>query len=276
MALRLFHRLGRINRTIAQCDVKDDTGLYVLKFPEKTKRLGLYRFSSNAKLPRMTLSEHRRGTLVGVIVASLCVLILTLVVLQFPGGPSVETLHTTETYPIVSSVHGGVPYLAVSPQNHTFTLQYSITAYQYPITLSYDSSSYLMQYTNGTTWLSFSRPCSTDNSSQTGKSSASSASIIQGSLSASHGVPCGEPPGSGWSATNGSLVDGHIALTNSDLEVTIAPVSLSPGQTELVNITVSITLAPGVYAVNLVIDTSASNSQTMAYNLGPIPVVVTG
>ena len=88
----------------------------------------------------------------------------------------VSTLQTTETFPVTSSMHAVAPYLVVTPQNHTFVIPYSVTAYQYPLTLSYDSFSYLMHYTNGTIWLSYSRACSTTAISQTATNTTSDGS----------------------------------------------------------------------------------------------------
>jgi len=212
----------------------------------------------------------------GAIIAVLCIMGLAFGVIYL-GGAQVSTLQTPETFPVTSSMHAVAPYLVVTPQNHTFVIQYSVTAYQYPLALSYDSFSYLMHYTNGTVWLSYSRACSTTAASQTATNTTSvgSTTVSGNSVVVETVIPCGEPPGSGWAATNSSLIDGHIALTGSEFNVTITPSDIAAGQTEPVNVTVSIELPPGDYAINLTIDAAISSSQFTPYDI-EIPVLVTG
>ena len=61
----------------------------------------------------------------------------------------------------------------------------------------------------------------------------------------------------------------------SEFNVTISPSDIAAGQTEPVNVTVSIELPPGDYAINLTIDAAISSSQFTPYDI-EIPVLVTG
>ncbi len=205
------------------------------------------------------------------------------------GTSSVTTssLHSTETSTSVAfqtttnsqspqlqlsdfSVLGKIPILVVTPQNNTFLLMYNVTAYNYTLSLSYEQgNSYSVQYSNGTQWLNSSRACqTTSNSTTTVNNTFSSTTVVT-----TTGVPCGKSNGE-WYPVNGEPIANVQNFNGSDVQVSIQPTSVPAHTTQAIQVSISIEMDPGVYAINLAMGIQAQGLSSIEYSLGYTPVIV--
>jgi hypothetical protein len=192
-------------------------------------------------------------------------------------------LQTTQTLPANFTVAGKVPYLVITPHNNTFTLTENVTANNYPLSLSYDQAdSYTVQYSNGTQWLSTSRPCGTGISglptttTSTSTNSSSTTTQTVTSVITTTGIPCGSPNGE-WYPVNGTVITPYSKVSSSEVQLTVQPTTIPAHTTSEVQVTVTIEMHPGVYAVSLEIFIQTPGEvPSVNYSLGYAPLIVQG
>lgn len=226
------------------------------------------------------MAEYKKEIAFGSVLAILVVMALASAVIYLPlGQPNSSsngrTLVTTQEVPSNFSVSGEIPYLVVSPQNNTFVLTYSVTAYNYSLNLSYDQAySYAVQYSNGTQWLSTSRPCQTGGTNSVPSSNTSS--YTSTTAMATTGIPCGSSNGE-WYPVNGTVILPHLDISASYVQLSIQPTSVPAHATQQIQVRVSIEMHPGMYAINLAMDIQAQgSSRPVQYLLGYMPLIVKG
>ena len=178
-----------------------------------------------------------------------------------------QTLFLGTTQQDVFSATESNPLLVITPQNRTFVVTYDVMA-KSPTVLSFNASqSYAIVYTNGTNWVSYSEPCSSQTTSSVGGNAGGQMVNVISK------VPCGQPPGSGWAAVNGSIAYRETPLTQGDAQVSIEPVTITANQAQTLRITVTLGLKPGVYSLGLVINVRAGNLfENFPFN--PISLIV--
>jgi hypothetical protein len=199
----------------------------------------------------------------------------------FPNGQTTATSPGSQTTTSMVgptqvnnlNLQGPVSLVTLNPQNTTFTLTYVATTLSSPVNLSFNlSESYVNIYTNGTEWISLSRPC-TSATMGSQSSVSESATVVTTTVATASEIPCGEPPGSGFAPVNGTVVDRYAKLGQDEISVSISPSSIPAGQTENLQITIALHLKPGVYVLGVFFGVESSGPFEYA-SLQPFPVVV--
>lgn len=223
------------------------------------------------------------GIVAIIIVAGIGVLIITNQVNS--GGPNQPSplsncclttirLQTTQSLPSNFTIAGEIPYLVITPQNRTFTLTYTVTAYNYTLNLSYDQAySYAVQYSNGTQWLSTSRPCQTGG---IGSVPSTNTTYTTTTVITSTVIACGSPNAE-WYPVNGTVISPNLGVNASNVQLSIQPTSIPAHATQQIQVKISILMHPGVYAINLGLDIQLpGSSRPVQYLLGYTPLIVKG
>ena len=211
-------------------------------------------------------------TLVGVAI----IIIVAFGIFLSGAVPSTQvlTLQSTESIPSNFSITGAIPYLVVSPQNHTFVLTYAVTAYNYTLNLSYDQAySYAVEYSNNTQWLSTSISCDTHTTSNF--NSIASTTYSTYTVVTISQIPCGSPTAE-WYPVNGTVITPNLRINFIEAQLAIQPTSISAHSTQQIQVTVSIDMHAGVYAINLGMDIQTPSSRPVQYLLGYTPLIVQG
>ena len=192
-------------------------------------------------------------------------------------GPANSVTQTGETSTLQSieqndfGIQGPIPLLTLTPQNETFVLEYNATTLSSAVALTFNQSqSYATVYTNGTGWVSFSQPCSSSEiTSSSGQSVTSGASVVTVS-----GIPCGQPPNSGWTPVNGTVVTPRMTFNTNEIQVSLQPASFGADQNGSLHVTVTLNLRPGVYAIRLAFGVQMGTTFEIS-SPSSFPVIVT-
>ena len=172
------------------------------------------------------------------------------------------------------NLQGPIPLVTLGPQNSSFALTYSARSLKAANLTFSLSESYMNVYTNGTQWVSYSRPCASSSSTSTSSQptgSMSNVTVITITETAVP-IPCGLPPNSGWGPTNGTVVDRYVKLTSSEISVAVQPSTISANQTVNLRATVSLHLKPGVYELDVFF--GVESSSPFEYESSWFPVIV--
>jgi hypothetical protein len=255
------------------------------------------------------MSEYKREISAAVAIAVLVALgIGALAIAVFPGtgtttsSPSTETLtlqttegSTTTTAPWSYSILGQEPFLMVTPTNHTFSVPFDVTTQNYSINLTYSpEDSYAWLFSNGTQWASSARTCPpVTTTTLTGGGAytvtttgvytvtATSVNPPSGSppiLTHISQVPCGEAPPGEWWALNGTLISQHVAISPSEVQMTIQPSSFPAHYTGQMSVNLNIQMPTGDYGLFLAVHIQEPNNPNFAtallYILYYMPVIV--
>jgi hypothetical protein len=191
---------------------------------------------------------------------------------------STSTMFTTAQNDF--TFNGPAPLVVITPHNNTFTLTYRATTLSGPVALSLNlSQSWITTYTNGTEWITLSQACSTSSQQTTSSGNVTnqtSVTFTSITVVTVTGAPCGVSPAPGWVPVNGSAIKERVEPSASQVQMSVAPSSISANQTVTVQFTITLTLKPGVYAVGLALGVimAGAYSGFEFSDLNPFPVVV--
>lgn len=205
---------------------------------------------------------------------------------SLPTTQVLTTASATAPEPSGYSLLTQEPYLLVTPTNHTFVVPFDVTTLNYSISLAYSQAdSYAWRFSNGTQWASSSRSCESHASFSTTTVVTKTTTVVT-SVTTTTGppilthisqVPCGDFPGEWW-ALNGTLISQNIAISATDVQMTIEPSSIPAHHNGMLNVTLNIGMPPGDYAVFLAVRIQEPDNSNFAtallYLLYYMPVIV--